>query len=125
MKNNWKSMDTAPLDGTLVNVVLYDGVSVTSAFYDSSVWGHGWVKWCSRSDAEQVTPILWDYLPEAPPLPVVMSELTDARLAEEKAIHSARYLLEDLCVGDIVATTGLPAGVVEAALENIFPERYR
>jgi hypothetical protein len=46
---------------------------------------------------------------------------------EEQAIHSARYLLEDLTgedgIKDMAKITGLPEGVVSEAFKNIFFEK--
>ena len=45
---------------------------------------------------------------------------------KERAIHSARFILEDLNeVGmeKLAEITGLPMGVIVSAFENVFPER--
>lgn len=38
----------------------------------------------------------------------------------QSAIHSARYILEDMSMEDIHRATGLPMGVIAAAFDNIF-----
>jgi len=62
---NWRSMDTAPTDGT--HVLLWDGEFEVIGFYvgDSS-WGHGWEVWCHCSDCKPIDPIAWMPLPEPP-----------------------------------------------------------
>ena len=36
------------------------------------------------------------------------------------AIHSARYILEDVCMEKLAEISGLPLGVISAAFDNIF-----
>ncbi len=47
---------------------------------------------------------------------------------DEKALHSTRYILEDLNHEKgwekMAEITGLPMGVIVAAFQNIFPESY-
>lgn len=47
---------------------------------------------------------------------------------DEKALHSTRYILEDLNHEKgwekMAELTGLPMGVIVAAFQNIFPESY-
>jgi hypothetical protein len=38
----------------------------------------------------------------------------------ESAIHSARYILEDMSMEDVEKATGIPMGVIVAAYKNIF-----
>lgn len=38
----------------------------------------------------------------------------------QSAIHSARYILEDLSMEKLAEITGLPMGVIAAAFDNIF-----
>lgn len=45
-------------------------------------------------------------------------EMSDWQRAS--AIHSARYILEDMSMEDIHKATGLPMGVISAAFEIIF-----
>jgi len=53
-----------------------------------------------------------------------MENLTEDQ--KDMAIHSARYILEDLGFSGmekLAELTGLPMGVIVSAFENIFPER--
>lgn len=51
-----------------------------------------------------------------------------AMTPNDKAAYSARYILEELNNADGIAAlaklTGLPEGVIAAALENIFPPHH-
>ena len=46
------------------------------------------------------------------------SEMSDWQ--RESAIHSARYILEDVNMEKLAEITGLPTGVIAAAFNNIF-----
>lgn len=48
------------------------------------------------------------------------SEMTEWE--RESAIHSARYILEDVNMEKLADVTGLPLGVIVSAFENIFVE---
>jgi hypothetical protein len=41
-------------------------------------------------------------------------------LEKDNAIHSARYILEDVSIETMAEITGLPEGVINAAFRNIF-----
>jgi hypothetical protein len=62
----WQPIETAPKDGERIMLADVSDGYVSSGFYDQSVWNHGWVTACDRSDADTIDPTHWMPLPEPP-----------------------------------------------------------